>query len=255
MVWFQVDDSMWSHPKILGLSPTAGWLWTRAGAYCAQHLTDGVIPPTALLILGATDDAVADLVGARLWIETPDGYRFHDWHTYQRTRQQVESDRASARDRQAKARARKAQSVTDSVTDSVTAPVSNGVSHGVTNGVSHTARALPNRAEPSRPLEVPKSVTRKRATPPPDVFEITDDMRRWAAAKAPGVNLEDETERLLDWARANGRSYKDWKAAWRNWIKNAKTRTPAARTPPPTTVDKLTALNQRIQARRQAGIA
>jgi len=146
MVWFQIDDGMWSHPKILQLSPDAGWLWTRAGAYCAQHLTDGLIPDVALRILGATEDAIAELLDAELWHDTDDGYVFHDWHAYQRTRERVESEREASRQRQAKARAAKAQS------NAVSHGVSHGVTYGVSHGVSHTARAEPSRAEPLEEL-------------------------------------------------------------------------------------------------------
>jgi len=232
MVWFQVDDGMWSHPKMLGLSDGAGWLWVRAGAYCAQHLTDGVVPPAALRILAATDSNVAELVDAGLWEIIPEGHTFHDWDAYQRTREKVEADRAAARERQAKSRARKGHAddndVTNGVSHAVTSPVTNGVTNPVTNGVSHTARALPNRTEPSRPLlvvadatEQPKPKPKDRSTTTPEEMPITDVMRRWAASRVPSIDIETQTENFLDHNRSKGSRYVDWNAAWRKWMRNA----------------------------------
>jgi hypothetical protein len=62
---------------------------------------------------------------------------------------------------------------------------------------------------------------RKRASQAPQDFEITDNLREWAQAKAPGVDLARETERFLDHHRAKGSTFKDWAAAWRTWMSRA----------------------------------
>jgi len=105
MAWFTLDDSMWSHPKFLRLSDKAFRLWVRAGAYCAQHLTDGLVTTDTLIILGAHRRTADELWAAGLWERAPDdAYRFHDWTDYQFTREQVERRRAHDRERKAKAR-------------------------------------------------------------------------------------------------------------------------------------------------------
>lgn len=54
-------------------------------------------------------------------------------------------------------------------------------------------------------------------------FELTNDLISWAKEKGfGGLNLQGETECFLDWAQAHGRKYRDWKAGWRNWIRNTK---------------------------------
>lgn len=91
-------------------------------------------------------------------------------------------------------------------------------------GARGAEELLPTELLPTEVLEMPqpKSKTRKRpATTVPDAFPITDVMRTWAAAKAPGVDVDDQTERFLDWSRANGKTNSDWVAAWRNWIRRA----------------------------------
>ena len=62
MAWFKVDDQFWSHPKVNGLSAEAGWLWTRAGSYCGQHLTDGLVSRPALAMLQGTEAEATELV-------------------------------------------------------------------------------------------------------------------------------------------------------------------------------------------------
>lgn len=105
MVWFRIDDSFWSHPKVLGLSTDAVALWVRAGSYSAQQLTDGLIAPHALRMLGDRDAAV-ELTNAGLWETAPAaaGWQFHDWADYQPTRAQVLAERAAATERKRKSR-------------------------------------------------------------------------------------------------------------------------------------------------------
>jgi hypothetical protein len=35
------------------------------------------------------------------------------------------------------------------------------------------------------------------------------------------LDVSDETSRWKDWALSNDRRFKDWTAAWRNWMRNA----------------------------------
>lgn len=62
-----------------------------------------------------------------------------------------------------------------------------------------------------------RSPPRKRC---PTEFEITPDLRDWAKAKAPDVDVERETERFRDWEFKHGRT--DWPATWRTWMARAQ---------------------------------
>lgn len=100
MAWFKVDDGLWAHPKFLGLSDRAFRLWVRAGAYSAQHLTDGIVTKQMLVILGAQRRNCEELWAAGLWEKVADGgYRFHDWDHYQMSKQEVERRREYDRER------------------------------------------------------------------------------------------------------------------------------------------------------------
>ncbi len=48
-------------------------------------------------------------------------------------------------------------------------------------------------------------------------FLITEDMRTWAETKAPGVDIDEETEMFCDHEFRKG--HKDWTATWRNWMR------------------------------------
>ena len=60
----------------------------------------------------------------------------------------------------------------------------------------------------------------KRATQLPDDWQPSDAHIRLAAER--GVDVIDQAERFRDWCRSNGKAYKDWEAAFRNWLRNAR---------------------------------
>lgn len=82
MVWFKVDDSFHSHPKAAAASLAALGLWTVAGSWASDHLTDGDVPSHVVRSLCRGADELADeLVTCGLWRRTRSGYRFHQWES------------------------------------------------------------------------------------------------------------------------------------------------------------------------------
>jgi len=73
------------------------------------------------------------------------------------------------------------------------------------------------------------TASQKGETPAPQAFEVTTAMREWAASKSITVDLEAETEMMLDHYRGTGETRTLWIATWRNWIRKAQ-RYAAART-------------------------
>jgi hypothetical protein len=95
VTWFKVDDGFHSHPKTAAASLAAIGLWTVAGAWCGNHLTDGNIPHRIAEQLSRGAVELADeLVDCGLWRRTRSGYRFHDWPTYQPSSKAVKQIRA-----------------------------------------------------------------------------------------------------------------------------------------------------------------
>lgn len=140
MPWFRVDDGFWGHSKRWRCSLTAIGLWSVAGSWSAQQLTDGKIPRHVLSVFGGKPKDAAELVEADLWIETDEGWLFKDWHLYQRTRAEVEADREAARKRMNKAR--NGRRITDDGSAEVRANT-DGTSDGVT-----LTQSLPSPTQP-----------------------------------------------------------------------------------------------------------
>lgn len=108
MPWFKVDDTLFTHPKVTKAGNRAIGLWVRAGSWSMSLLTDGFVPKHMIPTLGASTADARKLVDAGLWAtarqDGEDGYRFHQWLERQPSREQVEADRAAARERQQRAR-------------------------------------------------------------------------------------------------------------------------------------------------------
>ena len=58
MTWFKVDDTFYGHPKTLKAGNAAVGLWVKAGAYAAQHLTEGVVPGVVAQLYGTAPQVV-----------------------------------------------------------------------------------------------------------------------------------------------------------------------------------------------------
>ena len=82
-----------------------------------------------------------------------------------------------------------------------------------------------NGKEPGAPFELqapPVATTPRRATPLPTQFFVSDDMRDWLHLnQLEHLDWRTETAQFCDHHRARGTSMKDWKAAWRTWMRNA----------------------------------
>jgi hypothetical protein len=99
VVDFRVDDGFPNHPKVLGLTHEAIGVWLLMGCWCARYLTDGYIPDDAVRTITNKRRVVQDLADHNLLTRLADGWQMVDWMQYQRTREQVETERVEARDR------------------------------------------------------------------------------------------------------------------------------------------------------------
>lgn len=204
MTWFKVDDTLGSHPKARAAGLAAMGLWVVAGAWSSQHLTEGFVPGWYVKSWPSGHKRAADLVESGLWIEADSGYRFHQWEERQPTKEQVESERAAARERQRKHRELKRD-----------AAVSHGVTDGVTNGT------------PTRPDRSSSGTTSgaKRATRMPADWKPNDS--HLEVAREYGLDPAFELRAFRDHNEAKGTTYKNWDAAFRNWLNKARTFKPA----------------------------
>ncbi len=106
MTFAKLDDRANEHRKCLLAGAEACWFWACGLMYAnRQPSRDGVIPDLALTMLypAKNPKRIAErLVEVGLWERTEGGYRIHDYHTLNPTREQYEEYLAKARSRSAK---------------------------------------------------------------------------------------------------------------------------------------------------------
>lgn len=92
MPWFQVDDQLSFHAKVVAAGNPAMGLWVRAGSWCAQQITEGYIPKDIAKAMG-TPAQIKKLLDVALWTEDKSGYRFHQWGERQMSKEEIEARR------------------------------------------------------------------------------------------------------------------------------------------------------------------
>jgi uncharacterized phage protein (TIGR02220 family) len=87
VAWVKLDDKFRVHPKLLAVSPVAGWLWVCGLGYANDHRTDGALPGRGLPAVAPTVvrpmKYAEELVKAGLWEVSETGWTIHDYHHYQ----------------------------------------------------------------------------------------------------------------------------------------------------------------------------
>lgn len=174
MPWFKVDDQLHAHPKIARLleageqrAANALALWTVAGSWAAQAMSDGFVSEAMarrLSLVSRWKQAANDLERAGLWDpgahpETGvKGWYFHDWLDLQPSAADLRNARQKARDRKRRQRA--------------------------------ASRPLSHRDTPA----CPAVTSRARAIPDPDPDPIEQTPPPLAGRSGGGSKASDEVE-------------------------------------------------------------
>jgi hypothetical protein len=103
--WIKLLDTFPEHPDVLDLTNTAFRAYVEALCYCSRNLTDGAMTDAAVRRLGIRPKVTAELVQAGLWSPTVAGFEVVNYTKHQRTKAQVEGEKASNRLRQQRHRA------------------------------------------------------------------------------------------------------------------------------------------------------
>ncbi len=207
MAWVKLDDGFFTNPKVLGVS-LAGKLYHLAAlTYCARELTDGLVQPAALNLIGgmagtsAPNRLVDELVVARLWFCTEGGFQINDYLTYNPSRESVLKERAAARERMAK--------------------------HGRTSGEvrannSRTSEELHEPRTPS-PLTTSSNEDSVSPLPPKEPKRITKEfIEELVTEWAPKFRGGEPKVRLRIEAALNSKSSDSWKdkrRGLRDWLR------------------------------------
>lgn len=244
MTWFRVDDSFPSHPKVRSV-PRAIRMrvlgtWLACGTWSAKHLTDGRVTGDVVLDEGGKTADAAALVEAGLWHTVAHAcercpqpaageYQFHDWPTYQKTKDQVLAERRETAERVSKFRERKRRNAGGNAVTELDETAVNAAGNAVTNAdtaplvTPPPARPGPKVKDNTPPPPPASAPPAGRGTRLPDDFEPSPALLAWVRAKCPGLPAS-EHERFCDHWRSTpgvkGRKA-DWDAAWRNWMRRA----------------------------------
>jgi hypothetical protein len=112
MTWVKIDDQFPDHPKIERAGPEAAWLYVAGLCYCAQYLTDGLIPKTRVprLTAHADGERLADrLVDAGLWEDRGEDYEVHDYLDFQPSGEEARARKRELSEKRAEAGKRGAE--------------------------------------------------------------------------------------------------------------------------------------------------
>ncbi len=139
-------------------------------------------------------------------------------------RQPKREDSSAARTREYRARKKQGETVTPS-------------DESVTPGdAPEKSRGDKSNTPFSPPGDKPKTKPKTKAKPKrqlPDPFLVTTAMLAWAGERVPLVNTDLETERFVNYWKAEGSVKADWDATWRNWMlkaqQDAERRVPSGR--------------------------
>lgn len=169
MAWVKLDDKFRVHPKLLAVSPVAGWLWVCALGYCNDHFTDGAVPGRGLIGVAPTIRNplryAEELVKAGLWATTESGWQIHDYHDYQPTAEEVIAKKAAVSAVRAVA----------------------GRLGGVAKAKQDASKPLANGQQNPSPVPVP--VPEEESTA----------LSRRAATARNGHGFSEESKAILDW--------------------------------------------------------
>ncbi len=239
MTWFRVDDKFHDHSKVRRLQgdkmPAIG-LWSLAGSWAADNLTDGFVPTEIVQRFDPKERYAARLVEVGLWLPAEHGgevgYRYHDWDGWQPTRAAVEKQREDNRDRVRRWRERNGHA------HEPAEDAGNGAQHGDGNAHSNALQDSsvmdPVTVPPTRPDPNHTEKRKTKPSPPrsahgPDRFEEfyaayprhvdrKDAERAWSKAikTHPPDQLIDAAKRYAAACRGKDAKFIKYPATWLN---------------------------------------
>lgn len=192
--WYRIEGKMPRHTKYAPLSDAAFRLSITAGAWCAENLSDGLIPKAMVPTLTAAPrgralkNSVDALVAANIWEDHGEHWFLHDFLDWNMSREQWQKKVASASAGGAAKAAKRSPSV-------VPPPLPHGRAPGTPDGLPHTMpdgvpdglpHALPDLRSPISDLPEQKALpkdhkpdarARGTATAPDPEFPCPKDLR------------------------------------------------------------------------------
>lgn len=219
MTWGKMDDKFHRNPKVRSLRRMKGGRealgdWAFWWSWCLDDVSlTGEIPDAEL----APNDRKSAklLVSVGLWDEIPGGFRFHDFHEYNPTREQREAKKTADRDRVADKREASREDVASDSSASRKRVASTRVPVPSRPDPVPSVRESDAHAEHSAPVPTPLTGTERMElafATPPDEARFQDSLvaafeRGWHSVTKKHLGIPARNERtrsagLLVWARA-----------------------------------------------------
>jgi hypothetical protein len=103
MPWVKLDDSFYSHPKVVAAGVEAVGLYVMALTYCSHHLTDGHVPAGWVKekVGGRARKLAGALVEHSLWEQNGSGWLIHDYLDFNPARASILEKRRKDSERKA----------------------------------------------------------------------------------------------------------------------------------------------------------
>jgi len=195
-----------SAPKIAPLSDRSFRQYIEVLLWSTRLMTDGFVPnrmipkllaPESVVELTSNDPFTPSL------LVVEGGLMIHDFAKHQNTKSKIEAKREAGR-------------------------LGGLAKASKTLAPARTTRLAPAKGDVDVTLsniDLDLNIdSTKRGHRIPNNFAVTDDMRDWGIAKAPGVDISEATEKFINYwkARSSNATRLDWVATWRNWILNEK---------------------------------
>ncbi len=249
MIFAGIDVNIVTHEKALSAGVEAMGLWLWGMCQSQIQATNGRLARVAVLTaMGGRRNVVLAkrLVDSGLWIANEDGsWSIWNYEKKNQTREEIQSRRDASRaantERQRIARERR-HALSHSVS-LVTSSDSHALSRSDESVTSRDVTGLPLPLQ--TPLQTPlqnqdteigtepapaasspevgesKASRRKPETPCPESLASDGEVLAWAERwKIPFDHAEFAG--FLDLHRQKGSRWRDWSAAWRTWLRNAK---------------------------------
>lgn len=211
-LYARFDIAMDEHPKVMLLSDAAFRALHEATYYSRRQLTDGFLDERVALRKWRQD--VIDELSSNhperpSWVRVEGGWQIRDYADHQTTTADIQAKKDAGRlGGLAKAKRNSSKPVAGATKVLVAESWQNA-----------TAPLAITETETEKET---KKETKSRGSRAPDSFEVTQEMREWAKAETPLVDVDKKLAEWLDYWRSvpGQRGVKlDWVGVWRNGMR------------------------------------
>jgi len=237
-LWAKIALNLADNPKVIGLSDAAFRAFIEAILYSRQHLTDGFLDRRVVAKRWGLDVAAEltsnDPVNSS-WVEVEGGFEIHHFCEYQTTSDDIsEMKEKKSRAGKASVEARKQRKLNEQSTQ-VEQAVEQVLNTEVTQAQPETETETETETESylANTHIPPNGGSPGRKTKLDPNWQPDEALRSWTHGLAPALDIDFERGKFVDWFAQTGKTYGDWGATWRNWIRRAVEANPTLKAAPP----------------------